>query len=96
MTLSNPHLPGVQHAGRLDHRLARSEREAERILAAMRRGAVLHLHFQSGNRAIWSLSTGIFVPADTAALVVANPNITPDGDVLPLLIGTPSQTWRWP
>jgi hypothetical protein len=80
---------------RFDRRIARSAREAERILAAMQRGAVLHLHFQSGGRAIWSLSTGIFVPADTAASIIANPNIVPDGDVLPLLIDTPSQTWRW-
>ena len=40
-------------------------------LAAMKRGATLHLHYQNG-RPIWRLSTGPFVTSEAAAIVTAS------------------------
>jgi len=70
----------------------RRRQGAERIIAAMKQGAALRLHYQGG-RAIWSLSSGPFVPADVAAIVTANPRVVCVGDAL--FLGMPGQTWRY-
>jgi hypothetical protein len=55
-------------------------------------GAKLHLHYEH-SRPIWGLSTGEFVPADVAALVISNPAVVSVGDSL--FRDLPGQTWRW-
>ena len=64
---------------------------AERVIAAMNGGATLHLHYEGG-RALWRLSGGRVVPADTAAIVFTKTCVVPVGDML--FNDLPSQTWR--
>jgi hypothetical protein len=61
-------------------RIAKDRREAARLLAAMREKATtLRMH----------------VTAETAAIVIADPNVIPSDAGLPLLIDVPAQSWRY-
>jgi len=73
---------------KLSHRSA----SAARILEQMRRGASLQVSFERG-RAVYQLSSGLFVTADTAKAVIDNPNVIGVGDCLFGGVGT-SQTFR--
>jgi hypothetical protein len=76
-------------------RIAKDRREAARLLAAMREKATtLRMHYRSG-RPIWWASSGEFVTAETAAIVIADPNVIPSDAGLPLLIDVPAQSWRY-
>ena len=52
----------------------------------------LHLQYERG-RALWRLSSGPFVPADIAAIVITKTCVVPVGDTL--FNDLPSQTWRF-
>jgi hypothetical protein len=77
---------------RRSRRLDRHQLGVGHVLDAMKRGAALHLHYQNG-RALWSLSSGPFVTADIAAIVITKPSVVPV-DVA-LFLGVPGQTWRF-
>jgi hypothetical protein len=82
-------LAQVQQANR---RLDRLCRDVNQVLAAMKDGAVLNLHYQNG-RAIWRLSSGPFVTPQAAAIVIASDVVVGVGDSLSP--GHPGQTWRY-
>jgi hypothetical protein len=70
---------------------ARMETAAS-VLAAMRRGAALHLQYaRTGPR--WTLTTGHRICEETAKLVTASSSVVGVGDAL--FAGAASQTWRW-
>ena len=73
------------------NRIDRNRRETDRVLAAMRNGAVLVLRFQNG-RPLWRLSTGQFVLWDAATIVINHPEVASCGDAH--FRGMPAQTWR--
>jgi hypothetical protein len=63
MTLPTAASLRKQHR-RLDARIAKDRRQADRLLAAMKeKGDTLYLHFQNG-RPHWSMSSGVFVPPE--------------------------------
>ncbi len=87
---SAPTIKSLRAATRLQDRRRRA---AERVAVAMRGGDTLHLHYEHGV-ARWRLSFGgPLVPADVAAIVIANPYVVSVGDAL--FPGMPAQTWRW-
>jgi hypothetical protein len=59
----------------------------------MKRGAALQMFFEHG-RAIWKLSTGIFITKEAAAAVINNPHVIGVGDCL-FGDADASQTFRW-
>lgn len=71
----------------------RDQRNAnvEAVLAAMRKGARLHLSHSP--RPHWRLSSGEFVTSETAREVTAHPNVAGVGDAL--FQNVPGQTWRF-
>ena len=73
------------------HRIDRKRRETDRVLAEMRNGASLLLHFVNG-RPFWRVSTGEFVSADAANIIINRSGIASCGDAL--FHGMPGQTWR--
>ena len=64
-------------ARRADRRVA----NVDRVLAAMKRGEFLHLQYENG-RPLWSLSGGWTVPANIAALVIADVSVVAVGRAL--------------
>jgi hypothetical protein len=72
---------------RPDRRIA----NVDRVLAAMKNGESLYLEYENG-RPLWSLSGGRTVPANIAALVIADVSVVDVGDSL--FPNSPSQTWR--
>jgi hypothetical protein len=85
-------IPTVSSLRRSRRRLDRHQLSVGGVLDAMERGAALHLHYQNG-RALWSLSSGPFVTADIAAIVISKPCVV-SVDVA-LFLGVPGQTWRF-
>jgi len=77
---------------RVARRAERRRAAVARTLAAMKRGASLHLQHTNG-RPLWSLSDGRFVAADVAELVVQRPEITDCGGSL--FHNMPGQVWRY-
>jgi hypothetical protein len=73
-------------------RVARLKWEAAQVLKSMQAGASLRLHYQRG-RPLWDLTTGTFVTADVAELVIADNRVVGVGDAL--FPGVHSQTWRF-
>lgn len=65
---------------------------ANRALAVMRRGAVLHLQYSAGRRPSWSLG-GRQISAAVASLIINSPLVVP-ADVA-LFPNLPAQTWRY-
>jgi hypothetical protein len=89
---SGPGVPTAADAQRVRRRLDRRRRHVDRVIEALRADAALHLTFVNG-RALWSLSSGVFVPADVAELVIDKSGVTPcDGALFP---DVPAQTWRF-
>ena len=80
---------GLRKASR---RLDRHRVGVAKVLAEMKRGASLYLQHTNG-RALWSLSTGVFLTAEVAALVIARPEVVAVGDGL--FRNIPGQTWRY-
>jgi hypothetical protein len=74
-----------------NRRLDRRRAGVNKLLAAIRRGASLHLSYQNG-QPLWQLSTGEFVPSDVAEIVIKAPDVVSVGDAL--LPNHPAQTWR--
>ena len=86
---------GIQTLAQLQQancRLDRFRREVNRILAAMKAGAFLHLQYDRG-RPLWRLSSGPFVTPEAAAVVIASGDVVGVGDSL--FPGHPGQTWRY-
>jgi hypothetical protein len=80
---------GLRNANR---RLDRRRAGVGRVLGEMKRGASLHLQHANG-RALWSLSTGVFITSEVAALIIARPEVVAVGDGL--FRNVPGQTWRY-
>jgi hypothetical protein len=72
-------------------RLDRLNREAPKVIAAMRQGAALHLTFCPARQ--WVLSTGVRVADEVARFVITRPDVAGVGDAL--FAEAPAQTWRW-
>lgn len=72
-------------------RADRRQQGVANVLAAMQDGASLQLQFIRG-REHWRLSSGAFVLADVAAVVIARPEVMSCGDTL--FAGLRGQTWR--
>jgi hypothetical protein len=87
--LSIQTLAQLQAANR---RLDRRRAGVNNLLAAIRRGASLHLSYQNG-RPTWQLSTGEAVPVDVAEIVIKAPGVVSVGDAL--FPNHPAQTWRF-
>lgn len=85
-------IPTPQSLRASTRRLDRHQLSVGGVLDAMKRGAALHLHYQNG-RARWSLSSGPFVAADIAAIVIAKPSVVSVNAAL--FLGVPGQTWRF-
>ena len=85
-------VPTLSEVIKSRRRLDRRRRQVGRVLVAMQAGAALHLHYEQG-RPIWRLSSGQFVPADVAAVVIAKEVIVAVGDSL--FANAPGQTWRY-
>jgi hypothetical protein len=92
LTTSNRTLAAVRRHNKRQDKL---KTKATVVLDAMRRqGQALHRH-QAWYGNIWWLSrSGIHVPDEIARLVIANPAVVSDGDVLPLDCETLPQTFR--
>ena len=84
-------VPTVDSLRRSRRRLDRHQVGVGQVLDAMRRGAALHLRYRN-HRAIWTLSTGPFVAADIAAIVISKPCIVAVDAAL--FLGVPG-TWRF-
>ena len=63
---------------------------SDRVVASI--AVWLHLQYERG-RALWRLSSGPFVPADVAAIVITKTCVVLIGDTL--FNDLPSQTWRF-
>jgi hypothetical protein len=81
--------PGERH--RTGRRLDRRVAHVDRVLIAMKRGEALHLQYEKG-RPLWSLSGGRTVPADIAALAIADAAVVAVGRAL--FDDCLAQTWR--
>jgi hypothetical protein len=86
-------IPTTTGLRRVNRRLIRRSASTAQTLAAMRRGAVLQQFFEHG-RAIWRLSTGVFITPEAADAITHNPNVAGGADCLFGDAGT-SQTYRW-
>ena len=87
-----PSIPTIQLLTKTRRWLDRRQREADTVLAQMRRGASLHVQFgHNGHR--WRLSTGERVAGDVAELVRADSQIVGVGDCL--FDNSTSQTIRY-
>jgi len=74
------------------HRVERRLEQADFVLTAMQRGAVLHLQFtQHGPH--WTLTGGGRVADDVAQLVIASASVASVGDAL--FGECLAQSWRW-
>jgi hypothetical protein len=78
--------------GRPNRQLSRRSADASRVLSAMQAGACLHCSYERG-RAIWKLSTGIFITQEVANTVTNSPHVFDIDDSL--FPGHPGQTWRY-
>jgi hypothetical protein len=85
-----PTVPTPSSLAATHRRRDRLNAQVDRVLAAMRRGACLHL--SHAPRRHWRLSTGEFVTEQVARAVIAAPSIIDVGDTL--LVGELSQTYR--
>jgi len=74
-------VPTPSSLARSARRLDRHVRGMTGVLAHMRAGAVMRLHFARG-KPVWLLSPGSEVPLEVAALVIAHPNVCGVGDSL--------------
>ena len=81
----------VSELQRSRRRLDRRGHAAERVIAAMKGGAALLLHYEGG-RAMWRLSGGRVVPAEIAAIVIIHAAVISVGDGL--FQNVPGQSWR--
>lgn len=90
-----PTAQSLRHqARRLDRQARRLNRHglrAEQVVAELQRGATLQLSYEP--RPLWRLSSGQFVPEQTALAVIALPNVVGDSDAL--LAGELSQTFHY-
>jgi hypothetical protein len=83
-------IPTPERLRQINRRRDRHNRKVETVLTTMACGAALHLTYQNG-RGIWQLTTGQFIPSETAAIVTAHPLVVAvDGGLLP----NHPQTWR--
>jgi hypothetical protein len=85
-------VPTVQSLTRTRRWLDRRQREADEVLTAMRRGAILHVQFGPGGHR-WRLSTGAIVAGDVAAIVRSDTRVSGVGDCL--FDNMTSQTFRY-
>ena len=69
----------------------RRRQKASRVIAAMERGASLHLTFLKRG-SVWTLSDGTIVPSEIALAVVNDVRVVSAGDGL---FPSVSQTWRY-
>ena len=63
------------------------------VLAAMKRGQALHLHF-GRHGPVWHLSGGHTITPEVAKAVTSNAHVVDVGDAL-AIDGARSQTWRF-
>ena len=82
----------VKSLARQGAQLGRRQRAATSIIAAMRGGAALQLHFAASGPA-WMLTDGTRVHDEVAKLVINHPDIIGCGDGL--FRGLVSQTFRY-
>jgi hypothetical protein len=91
------HWPGAIRTARdlqkLNRRLTRRRTSAAQAINAMKNGAALLMFYEHG-RAVWKLSSGLFITPEVAATVTHNPHVAGTGDCLFGDAGT-SQTYRW-
>jgi hypothetical protein len=85
-------IPTVRTFARDARRLDRRNRGMITVLAQMRRGAVLSMHF-ARSKSVWVLSSGGKVPFKVATMVIAHPDVCGVGDSL--FDNGPHQTWRY-
>ena len=79
MVFNRPSIPTVKHQHSL---LDCRRRAADRVIANMRdQGQALDVSYEKSGD-LWWLSDGTRVPAETAKLVIVNPDIVSTGDAL--------------
>jgi len=86
--------PGIytpSELSRLGRRLDRHVADIDQVLRAMRGGESMHLQYENG-RPLWSLSSGRTIPANIAALVIADVSVVAVGRAL--FDECLPQTWR--
>jgi hypothetical protein len=84
-------IPNAQQLAIQARKLDRLNARATQVVDAMRRGASLQLEFRYGAQR-WRLTDGCEVDREAARLVIRNPKIVADGDVL--FVGCLAQTFR--
>jgi hypothetical protein len=73
-------------------KLDRLNVRASSVVAAMRRGATLHMRYEWYG-AVWWLSSGARVDEEVARIVTQDANVADVGDAL--FHDAVAQTWRW-
>lgn len=85
-------IPTVASLRKTRRRLDRRQLNELRVLGAMAHGASLRLTHQNG-RQLWAISTGEFVSAEIALVVIKNPKVAAVDAAL--FAGMLAQTWRY-